>query len=52
MVKDPYTLYVALGENGEATGKLYTDDNESYDYREGEYVLADLQYKAGKLTSK
>lgn len=52
MRRDPYTLYVALNENGEASGKLYTDDNESFDYREGEYILTDLQFKNGRLSSK
>lgn len=33
MVADPYTLVVALDEDGMAEGKLYLDDGESYDYR-------------------
>lgn len=52
MRRDPYTLYVALDENREASGSLYSDDNESYDYRDGEYVLNQLEFKNGRLSSK
>ncbi len=52
MRRDPYTLFVALDENGQASGKLYTDDNESFEYREGEFILCQLEYKNGRLTSK
>lgn len=52
MRKDPYTLYVALNENGDASGQLYTDDNESFEYRDGEYVLTQMDFKNNKLSSK
>lgn len=47
MKKDPYTLYIALDKNDQATGALYMDDEESFGYkRRGEYgeasFVADL----------
>jgi alpha 1,3-glucosidase len=32
MVNDPYTLYVALGNNFKAEGKLYIDDESTFDH--------------------
>ncbi len=32
MVNDPYTLYVALGKNLKAEGKLYIDDETTFDH--------------------
>ena len=31
---DPYTIVVALDEKGKASGYLYVDDGESYEYKE------------------
>ena len=36
---DPVTLIVALDETGRATGTLYEDDGDGFDYREGDYLL-------------
>ena len=38
MKHDPFTLKVALGQSGSASGELYLDDGESYDHREGNFV--------------
>jgi len=38
MKHDPFTLKVALGQSGNASGELYLDDGESYDHREGNFV--------------
>ncbi|EGW31924.1 uncharacterized protein SPAPADRAFT_55511 [Spathaspora passalidarum NRRL Y-27907] len=36
MKNDPYTLVIALDENGQAKGDLYIDDGESFSYQNGE----------------
>jgi alpha 1,3-glucosidase len=35
MKNDPYTLYVAMSNSDAAKGKLYIDDESSFDYQEG-----------------
>lgn len=35
---DPYTLRVALGGDGRASGMLYVDDGQTYAYEDGAYV--------------
>lgn len=46
MQKDPYTLYVALDRELQATGKLYMDDEESFGYtKRDEYALSTLVAK-------
>jgi mannosyl-oligosaccharide alpha-1,3-glucosidase len=41
MRTDPYTLYIALNASKEASGSLYTDDEESFNYiRKDEYGIA------------
>lgn len=52
MKDDPYTLFVALDGKGEATGSLYIDDQESYEYRKGSYVKVEFTFKNNKLSSK
>jgi alpha 1,3-glucosidase len=49
MKSDPYTLYVAVDQNGYANGTLYIDDEESYEYRKGKYLLIDFEYKNNEL---
>lgn len=38
MWRDPFTLVVALGRQGEAQGELYLDDGESFGYEKGDFV--------------
>lgn len=50
MKDDPYTLVVCLDRNEIATGTLYTDDETSYDYRNGKYIYQTLQFSNSVLT--
>ncbi|OXA60099.1 neutral alpha-glucosidase AB isoform X3 [Folsomia candida] len=52
MKDDPYTLFVAIDEKGEAHGTLYIDDQQTFEYRTGSYLKVDLTYKNNKLSSK
>ena len=36
---DPVTLIVSLDEDGRASGTLYEDDGDGYDYMDGDYLL-------------
>lgn len=47
---DPYTIYVFLDVNDEATGTLYIDDFESFKYQNGEYHYYTLDFKENKLS--
>ena len=38
MKKDPFTLRIALSNNGSARGELYLDDGETYSHRDGKFV--------------
>jgi hypothetical protein len=38
MVNDPYTLVVALDEQGKALGDLYIDDGRSFAFTQGHYL--------------
>lgn len=51
MLNDPYTLVIAPNKMGLAKGSLYIDDYESFNYTNGEYLLVELSYDNGKLTS-
>jgi len=43
MAMDPYTLYVALGNDGKAAGELYMDDEVTFAHeRKQDYVVASL----------
>ncbi|XP_060808019.1 neutral alpha-glucosidase AB [Amyelois transitella] len=44
MAADPYTLVVALDANNTASGTLYIDDGETYEYRNNKYIYAKLEY--------
>jgi alpha 1,3-glucosidase len=50
---DPYTLVVVLGDNGGASGELYVDDGESFDYQQGAFVHRTFKFDqaAGSLAS-
>ncbi|ANB15348.1 glucan 1,3-alpha-glucosidase ROT2 [Sugiyamaella lignohabitans] len=50
MKNDPYTIVIALDKNGDAEGKLYLDDGESYDYQKGEFVLQTIKYSSKERT--
>ncbi|KAI8319317.1 hypothetical protein GQ54DRAFT_40852 [Martensiomyces pterosporus] len=52
MKRDPFTLHVFVGRNGKATGKLYIDDGESYDYEKGAFIERELLFARGKLVSR
>ncbi|KAI9204856.1 glycosyl hydrolases family 31-domain-containing protein [Polychytrium aggregatum] len=48
-IKDPYTLVIALDEKGEALGEFYNDDGRSFDYKKGDYVYAQLEFRDNTL---
>ncbi|RDL38678.1 putative glucosidase 2 subunit alpha [Venustampulla echinocandica] len=48
---DPYTLVIVLGNDGTATGELYVDDGETFDYQSGAYIHRTFEYKDGVLAS-
>lgn len=48
---DPYTLYVALDSNKSATGTLYIDDSQSFEYKNKKYVYLRFDYKNNVLSS-
>lgn len=52
MQYDPYTLVVAVGQDGTASGTLYIDDGETFNYENGEFVYLDLKLNNGLLTSE
>jgi alpha 1,3-glucosidase len=52
MKRDPYTLFVAVDENGNASGSLYTDDGESYEYKNGKFLKIDFTYSNNQLDAK
>ncbi|XKL63534.1 hypothetical protein PGB90_005898 [Kerria lacca] len=49
---DPFTLIVALDINGTASGQLYLDDGESFEYRNGKYLLLHFTFLNNQLMSK
>ncbi|EGV63237.1 glucosidase II [Yamadazyma tenuis ATCC 10573] len=52
MNHDPYTLVVAPSSTNSASGSLYVDDYESFDYKNGSFLVANFELKNGKLTNK
>ncbi|TVY59550.1 Glucosidase 2 subunit alpha [Lachnellula suecica] len=48
---DPYTLVVVLGNEGTASGKLYVDDGETFDYQTGAFIHRSFNFKNGVLAS-
>lgn len=42
MKKDPYTLYIGLANNKQATGSIYMDDEETLYYTKGKFAEATL----------
>lgn len=45
MKNDPYTIVVCLDKNKEANGTLYADDEKSYEYRKGNYIYTQFEFK-------
>ncbi len=52
MKYDPYTLVIVLTDAGTATGELYVDDGESFDYKSGAFVHRNFTMERGVLESK
>jgi alpha 1,3-glucosidase len=50
---DPFTLVVVLDKDGNASGTLYVDDGETFDYQNGAYIHRRFSFssKFGSLTS-
>ncbi|KAJ1680034.1 glucosidase II [Spiromyces aspiralis] len=48
---DPYTLHVYLDGEGSASGDLYVDDGESFDYERGGYVHRIFRFAGTVLES-
>ena len=48
---DPYTLVIVLNDEGGASGELYIDDGETFDYQAGAYIHRKFEFKAGSLES-
>lgn len=51
MWQDPFTLIVALSKEGGASGKLYLDDGEGYEYQSGAYILRQFDFSGHTLKS-
>ncbi|KAI8837590.1 glycoside hydrolase superfamily [Chytridium lagenaria] len=51
-LKDPFTLVIALDNQGKASGSLYLDDGKSFEYVSGSYIFTDFTYADNKLTAK
>lgn len=49
---DPYTIIVVISKSGNAKGKLYIDDGETFDYQKGAYIYRHFEYKDNILQSK
>ncbi|KAG8628165.1 hypothetical protein KVT40_004038 [Elsinoe batatas] len=50
MKRDPFTLVVVLPDNGDASGDLYFDDGESFDYQLGAYTWRKFRYTGATQT--
>jgi alpha 1,3-glucosidase len=51
MWQDPFTLIIALSKEGTASGNLYLDDGEGYDYQKGDYILRQFDFSGRSLRS-
>lgn len=47
---DPYTLVLVLGKSGSATGELYVDDGETFDFESGAYIHRAFEYSSSSNT--
>ena len=48
---DPYTIYVALDSIGKSEGRLYIDDEHSFDYQSGNNGISSLRLDSRVLTN-
>lgn len=44
MKQDPYTLVVALDQHSKSFGELYLDDGETFNYKQGQYLVRAFNY--------
>ncbi|RKP05443.1 glycosyl hydrolases family 31-domain-containing protein, partial [Thamnocephalis sphaerospora] len=49
MESDPFTLVVALDADGTATGELYVDDGETFEFLDGNYLHRRFTFKGDTL---
>ncbi|KAG2205709.1 hypothetical protein INT47_008066 [Mucor saturninus] len=47
---DPFTLVIAKGSNGSASGRLYMDDEETFSFQKGAYGHTLFEYKDDELS--
>ncbi|KAJ2555374.1 glucosidase II, partial [Coemansia sp. RSA 1933] len=52
MKRDPFTLYVYVGRDGSASGKLYIDDGESYNNEDGAFIEREFEFTNSTLVSR
>ncbi|KAJ2740555.1 glucosidase II [Coemansia sp. BCRC 34490] len=52
MKHDPFTLYVYVGRDGTAAGRLYVDDGESYGYENGSFIEREFSFTSDSLVSR
>ncbi|WAR28829.1 GANAB-like protein [Mya arenaria] len=52
MKHDPFTLVVCLDKSGSATGSLYVDDYNSFNYRKGEHLLRSFSFQHNEFHSR
>ncbi|KAF9207018.1 hypothetical protein BGZ49_001354 [Haplosporangium sp. Z 27] len=52
MENDPFTLVIALDSQGEATGRIYLDDGETFNYEQGDYIWREFRVSNGLLSSR
>ncbi|KAF9357917.1 hypothetical protein BGX26_002855 [Mortierella sp. AD094] len=51
MENDPFTLVIALDSQGEATGRIYLDDGETFNYEQGDYIWREFRVSNRVLSS-
>jgi mannosyl-oligosaccharide alpha-1,3-glucosidase len=48
-INDPLTLDIFIDKNGNARGRVYLDDGQSFNYRKGEFLFGDLSLEKKTL---
>mmetsp|Transcript_30849 Transcript_30849/g.69275 ORF Transcript_30849/g.69275 Transcript_30849/m.69275 type:complete len:938 (-) Transcript_30849:398-3211(-) len=51
MIDDPYTLFIALDSKQSAVGKLYMDDEHTFDFEQGDFCLRKYAFESGVLSA-